>query len=517
MKKREVNNLKREKRIELIVMLIIIILILNLQVLGNYGRTTFLQDHTIVFEGGYRTSLGQVPYKDFSLPMGPGVFLMQAFFNLIFGSTFFAMLIHAFILSVILSLLFFKISKRLGFNNWTSFIFSIFLYISFSGLTFHPFYNHTPYFFFVVSIIIFLYFIDKKTIPNKILIGLAVLSFLSFYTKQDTGLLQTFFTILYLFYNYRKDWKKITIYHLIPVLILIIGTFLLLSIFLPGFSYWFNLGQAPHGSRLSKLLDSNKILTVLSSFHFYFSLLFIYLILFKKIKYKRVIKIMSLFIAFSITHLITNITSGSTRQLSVMCLVVPIFLIALLIKESSPHLYNKNKFITNSIIIILLLLILNPFATWGLITLNYFDKDISRIDQGCYKGFPMSSVSTEGLKRIREIIEINDNNFVNIGEYSFLYCDYGLTPPKGLPIWFDHGISFFDENIPEIMNIIDDVNPNVILIQDPHGHEDPNLNQKFITEFENRGYVIVDQVEGGLSRLLGSNQGSKIITIMQKE
>jgi hypothetical protein len=41
----------------------------------------FLLDHSIVFDGGYRVYLGQVPYRDIYMPYLPGALWFQAPFG----------------------------------------------------------------------------------------------------------------------------------------------------------------------------------------------------------------------------------------------------------------------------------------------------------------------------------------------------------------------------------------------------------------------------------------------------
>ncbi|MFA5357048.1 MAG: hypothetical protein WC301_06605 [Candidatus Omnitrophota bacterium] len=48
-------------------------------------RGFFAFDQSIVFDGGYRILSGQVPYKDFVIPLGPAAFWIQAAFFRLFG------------------------------------------------------------------------------------------------------------------------------------------------------------------------------------------------------------------------------------------------------------------------------------------------------------------------------------------------------------------------------------------------------------------------------------------------
>lgn len=58
-------------------------------------RGFFALDQSIEFDGAYRILAGQVPYKDFIIPVGPGVFWLQAIVFKLFGINFTAFLVGA--------------------------------------------------------------------------------------------------------------------------------------------------------------------------------------------------------------------------------------------------------------------------------------------------------------------------------------------------------------------------------------------------------------------------------------
>ena len=59
------------------------------------GSAASSLDQSIEFDGAYRILSGQVPYKDFLIPVGPAVFCLQAMFFKLFGVNFTAYLIGA--------------------------------------------------------------------------------------------------------------------------------------------------------------------------------------------------------------------------------------------------------------------------------------------------------------------------------------------------------------------------------------------------------------------------------------
>src|SRR3989344_1734957 len=235
-------------KLDFLVIILLCLIIIDLHSFGFFGRTTFPQDSAIIFEGSQRISEGQIPYKDFTIAMGPVVFLMQSFFNLFFGTTFFSMFIHSLFLSLIICSIFYYLSRK-EFNIFISFIFSIFFYISFQGLAFYPFYNHSTYFFLFLNIFLLLAYINKP-LPKYVFILSGILATLDFYTKQDIGALHIILVFCYFIFNYKKQWKSIIFLYILPTACLVLGIYFFLSKF-TEFEYWFNLGQYPHNPRLS--------------------------------------------------------------------------------------------------------------------------------------------------------------------------------------------------------------------------------------------------------------------------
>ncbi len=472
------------------ILTILAALIFCLEIFGMNGRTTFMRDWTHIFEGGYRVFLGQIPYQDFYTPLGPVIFEMQAFFMYIFGPNVFSLIMHSFFLTIILLPIFYYFLRK-EFNRLVSFTFSIFFYLSFLGLTFHPLYNYTSYFFLFLNFFLLLYHIKKESLPSYVYLLSAVLGTLDFYTKQDTGGLHLLFLFIYFSFHYYKDWKKILFFYLIPAFILMFGTFFGLSK-LDGFTYWYNYGQPPHSTNFSKFLDQTKLIMIVSSWHFYVSLLFIFLILFKKIDaYKK--KIMSLFIILSIIHLVSNTLSGSTRQLSVMGLPILIFFIYLLIKDPIKYLEKNYKFFMFMLLLLILIININPIPTYGLITLNYLNPNMEKIKEGCATGVLIDNQSYEGLQTLREVIK-EYPDFISITEFNFLYCDYNKEPPKELPLCFKEGYHFYKQDLNNLLNTILSYNSTVIFLQDSHGHDDRNLNEKLVEFFVSKGYVKINSI-----------------------
>ncbi|MFQ5789658.1 MAG: hypothetical protein ACE5JI_04195 [Acidobacteriota bacterium] len=70
---------------------------------GSRGFLAF--DQSILFDGGYRVYLGQVPFRDFYIPTGPVPFWMQAAFFALFSVSYETYLFHAAVVNALAALL----------------------------------------------------------------------------------------------------------------------------------------------------------------------------------------------------------------------------------------------------------------------------------------------------------------------------------------------------------------------------------------------------------------------------
>ena len=245
------------------VILLLFLIIFDLELFGIFGEIVPFRDYVNVFEGGYRILSGQVQYLDFYFPTGPMVFLIQAFFQFIIGSNLFAMAAQSFVLAIVLCTLFYYLIRK-EFSLILSFIFALFFYLSFNGLTFQPWYDHLAYFFFFLNIFLLLKYYKQISLPKSVYILSAILATLSFYSKQDVGLLQVFFVLIFFIFNYSKELKSTFKYYLFPLVLMVGGIFFIFSLF-TDITYWFNLGQYPHSSRFSHIFITIKSFNIITS------------------------------------------------------------------------------------------------------------------------------------------------------------------------------------------------------------------------------------------------------------
>ncbi|HEU4472162.1 MAG TPA: hypothetical protein VFR58_13815 [Flavisolibacter sp.] len=227
------------------VLLIVLLAAVPLFLTFPYRVNIFLS-----WEGAYRMSQGQIPYKDFGMPLGYMYWVIPAFFFKVFGPQLISLVKAQVLINILSGLAFRSVLKHLGVQPGIRLL-SVLLYcLSYSFFNFWPWYNHTV----IVYEMIALAFLTRYVFAEKkhwIWLSLSALFvFFSFFTKQDGGALALLICLALLVYHcfYEKKWSPLLIFA---------GSFAVVcfAIIAPltrySFGYWFNHGQAPHTSRFS--------------------------------------------------------------------------------------------------------------------------------------------------------------------------------------------------------------------------------------------------------------------------
>lgn len=203
------------------------------------------------WEGAYRIYLGQMPFRDYALPMGYGYWLIPALFFKIFGPYMFSLIKAQVFINLVSILAFRSILKMFNVNPVTILLAVTVFCFSYVSKNFWPWYNHSVIVYEFVALYFVLLAVLKttgwKTWASLGLSGLFV--FLSIFTKQDAGALTLLICLAILTYDawLEKSPRK---------LLAFVGMFaaICLAFIAPiwqyDFTYWFNYGQAPHDSRL---------------------------------------------------------------------------------------------------------------------------------------------------------------------------------------------------------------------------------------------------------------------------
>src|SRR6476619_2326537 len=168
------------------------------------------------WEGAYRLSQGQVPYKDFGMPLGYMFWVVPALFMKVFGTEMLTLVKAQVFINIISGLAFRSILKSLNVQPGVRLL-SVLLYcLSFSFFNFWPWYNHTVIVYEFVALAFLLRYIFQKPIQYNWLwlVGSAFFVVCSFLTKQDGGGLAFVlcFTLLLVHCLYEKKWRALLIF-----------------------------------------------------------------------------------------------------------------------------------------------------------------------------------------------------------------------------------------------------------------------------------------------------------------
>lgn len=213
------------------------------------------------WEGAYRMSIGQMPFRDYSLPMGYGYWVIPAFFFKIFGPYFYTLIKAQVFINLVSILTFRSVLKLLNVRPVVIFFSVVVFCFSYVSFNFWPWYNHTVFVFELVGIYFVLLAILKNT-DWKVWLNLALgafFTFFSLFTKQDIGGLALLIIMGMLTYNAWADQSM-------KKWLAFIGFYLLFAVLFIApllqynFGYWFNHGQPPHQSRLVLMDFLNEIL-----------------------------------------------------------------------------------------------------------------------------------------------------------------------------------------------------------------------------------------------------------------
>jgi hypothetical protein len=213
------------------------------------------------WEGAYRMSIGQMPFRDYSLPMGYGYWVIPALFFKIFGPYFYSLIKAQVFINLLSVITFRSILKLLDVKPVVILMSVVVFCFSYVSFNFWPWYNHVVFVFEMIAIYFILLGILKTEgwkMWASITAG-AFFVFFSIFTKQDIGGLALMTAYGILIYNaiIDKSAKKLVLF---TAAFLLFAAIFILPLLKYDFTYWFNYGQAPHKSRLVAMDFANEIL-----------------------------------------------------------------------------------------------------------------------------------------------------------------------------------------------------------------------------------------------------------------
>ncbi|MCW3465703.1 hypothetical protein [Chitinophaga nivalis] len=228
------------------VIIIVALALVPLFVTFPYRVNIFLS-----WEGAYRLSSGQIPYKDFGLPLGYGYWIIPALFFKIFGPQMITLVKAQVFINIMAGLAFRSILKSLGATSGVRLLSVLVFALSYSFSNFWPWYNHTVIVYELVGLSFLLRAIFAEQVRSRFLwLAVAALFvFLSLFTKQDGGGMAFMLCLGLLTYNsaVTRRWWDVPVFAAMYIAIAL----LFILPLMPSFGYWFNHGQPPHSSRLA--------------------------------------------------------------------------------------------------------------------------------------------------------------------------------------------------------------------------------------------------------------------------
>ncbi len=467
--------------------IIIIIAIIPLFASFNYRINIFLS-----WEGAYRMSMGEVPFRDFGLPLGFGYFLVPALFFKIFGAQFVSLIKAQVLLNIFSGLAFRKILKNFNVQKEVVSLGVLTYAISYTFMNAWPWYNHTV----IVYQLIGLAFItssysitNRKNVAWRVIFGTFFI-ILSIFTKQDAGILGFFiaFFVTLTFSFLTKQWAHFIYF---TGASLLIATLIIKSLN-PSFFYWFNHGQAPHSSRLSLYDILDEFFRGSQWIRFY--LIAIILAIIHSVQKKnQVTNLQILFLLFTLGILteaaIFQVTSYVPEDNNIFFHSFAItFLLWYIVKNEILLVQKIWTFSTLTLCILLFWTVnywkyIDRFAVKfkpkdenisstgeNIVNKNNYIKDTYRAgtvpsylwkECGWYSlediKIPQSTIG--GINRLKAMPEMKgaeNKKILNMSELSFLAHDIGfkLETGSGYPLWQHLGVGMFNKQLHMFQNRI---------------------------------------------------------------
>jgi hypothetical protein len=244
-------------RIEIAI--IIVLAVVPLLIHLPYRVNIFLS-----WEGAYRISEGQLPFRDFGTPLGGMYWMIPALFFKFFGAKLYTLVVAQVFINIFSGLAFRSILVSLSVARWGRPAAVLLFCLSYSFFNFWPWYNHSVIVYELISLAFLLRWMRgsgdwrmSSGVAVKAgryswlwMAGAAFFTVCSFLTKQDGGGVALLLELVLLaVYGWMaRKWVGVVLFAgwFLVLFLLIVSPYLT-----HGFGYWFNHGQPPHTARVS--------------------------------------------------------------------------------------------------------------------------------------------------------------------------------------------------------------------------------------------------------------------------
>ena len=250
------------------------LLIVGLACVPLFATFPYRVNIFLSWEGAYRMSEGQMPYRDFGMPLGYGYWIVPALFFKLFGPQMISLVKAQVFLNIVGGLSFRYILQQMRVSPGVRLLSVIVFVLSYSFVNFWPWYNNTVIIYQLVGLAFLFRGLGSGRWKWPAIFLAGAFTFLSFFTKQDGGGLALLLALALLGYHSlnARRWQELAGF---------LGSYVVVAcIFIVpaaqyGFGYWFNHGQPPHSSRLA-LMDFIDVFLMESQWiKFYFALIVI--------------------------------------------------------------------------------------------------------------------------------------------------------------------------------------------------------------------------------------------------
>lgn len=479
----------------------------------------------LAWDGAYRMYLGQMPFRDFGMPLGYGFWVIPAMFFKIFGP-FMSSLIKAQVFINVLSIIAFSsILRTFKVDASIRVLGVIFFCLSFVFVNFWPWYNHTVFVYeliglaFLVSGIV----VKNKYVPVK-LIASGFFIFFSVFTKQDIGGLGLIIALTLLIINnlIDREFRRSLIF---LSSFIFFGAIIIVPLLSYEFSYWFNYGQLPHSSRIA-LFDYLDDTFKESSLILRIYLVGIIILVLKRISgdgIKHLIedKTQLNFILFTLALVIQPLLAQVTTYIPANShfyyhSIVFVFLICQIKK-----LEVRKAWVFGSLLILIFFLWSHDYWRYGkrilertvgikpVVDYNYVTKrtwiikdNQEKTDRTDWQESPFRSLDNvylpsetiQGIHRLKKNwAGKEDLKVLNMSELTQLAYELGYTPLSGedQPLWFHRNVAFFERESDKTCSLIADSYYDLVLFETI-----PRLNRFYppeVRECLQEDYQLVDK------------------------